>query len=105
MVDERAICGARNNADWYELAFSAHGLEYQRKEHASVAHDLPPPYYSNSTVLSPDQTEEITSELVEIAARFGGVMGLKDSFCQLDLTENGLKRFSRQLGYGGRAVI
>ncbi|MEP6065916.1 MAG: hypothetical protein ABJ246_08775 [Paracoccaceae bacterium] len=91
MVDKRAICGARNNADWYEIVFSAHGLKYQRQEHAFVAHDLPPPYYSKLTVLSPNQAEAITKELIKLAKQFDGVLGLKDSFCQLDLTDNGFE--------------
>lgn len=91
MTDERAVCGAKNNADWYEAMFSAQGLRYHRKEHAFVAQDSPPPYYSEMTVLSPDQIEAVISELGMLAERFAGVMGLKDSFCQLDLTKNGFE--------------
>jgi hypothetical protein len=91
MLDERAICGARNNADWYEAVFSVHGLRYHRAAYAFVADEVPPPYYSNLTVLSPDENAAITSELADMADRHNGFMSLKDSFCQLDLAKNGFE--------------
>ncbi len=90
MVDERAICGARNNADLYESVFSVHGLEYHRSAYSFVADDVPPPYYSALTVLSPNDAA-IMSELANLARRLGGVMGIKDSFCRLDLASNGFE--------------
>lgn len=91
MVDERAICSARNNADWYEAMFSVHGLRYRRLAYAFVAKDNPPPYYPKLTVLSADDDAAIKAELVDLARRFDGVMGIKDSFCQLDLSKNGFE--------------
>lgn len=90
-VDDKAICGARNNADWYEAVFSAHGLRYRRLAYAFVAEDVPPPYYSKLTVLSPDQNAKILPELVKLARHFDGTLGIKDSFCQLDLGLNGFE--------------
>ena len=91
MIDERAICGARNNADWYETMFTVHGLKYSRKSYAFLAEDVPPPYYSQLTVLSPDKEATVISELALLAERSKGVLGLKDSFCQLDLVKNGFR--------------
>jgi hypothetical protein len=90
-VDERAIVGARNNADWYETVFAAHGLRYERLPYAFVGYDPSPRYYSDLTVLAPDQTDPIVTELAKSAARFGGNVGVKDSFCQLELEDNGFQ--------------
>ncbi len=90
-VDDRAICGAKNNADLYEAVFSAHDLRYRRLAFAFVAEDVPPPYYSNLTVLSPDENANILPELSKLAKHFDGTLGLKDSFCQLDLSLNGFE--------------
>jgi len=91
MIDERAICGARNNADWYEAVFSTHGLRYRRVGFAFVGEDVPPPYYSNLTVLSPDENTKVLTELAKLASKFDGTLGLKDSFCQLELGPNGFE--------------
>lgn len=90
-IDDRAICGARNNADWYEAVFSAHGLRYRRLAFAFVAEDVAPPYYSELTVLSPDENANVLPELAKLARRIDGTLGLKDSFCQLDIGLNGLE--------------
>lgn len=87
-VDIRAISGAKNNADWYEALFSAHGLRYRRLSFAFIAEDVPPPYYSKLTVLSPNENEKILPELASLAREFDGVLDVKDSFCQLDLDQN-----------------
>ncbi|MEL6595830.1 MAG: hypothetical protein AAFQ47_07825 [Pseudomonadota bacterium] len=90
-VDNRAICGAINNADWYEAVFSAHGLRYRRLAFAFVAEDTPPPYYSKLTVLSPEENANVLLELAKLATRFAGTLSLKDSFCQLGLAQNGFE--------------
>ena len=46
---------ARNNADWYEAMFAAHGLAYERSDKAFIGLDAPPPYYSNITLQAPNQ--------------------------------------------------
>lgn len=56
-----------------------------------MATDTPPPYYSKLTVLDPDQTDAVVSDLVALADRFDGVVGLKDSFCRLDLAQDGFE--------------
>ncbi|WP_299735712.1 hypothetical protein [uncultured Roseobacter sp.] len=88
-VDHRAVIAAHNNADLYEAMFSAHGLAYQRLPFAFVGKDRPLPFYSNLTVLSPDHETEIIQEIKDMAAQFEGVVGLKDSFCHLDLAAHG----------------
>ena len=90
-IDERAICGAGNNADWYEAVFAIHGLKYDRRPYAFVGQDNAPPYHSDLTVLAPDKTALIRSELANLAKRFDGMVGLKDSFSQLDLEQNGFE--------------
>jgi hypothetical protein len=90
-VDQRAIAAAANNADLYEAVFASRGLRFTRYDHAFVGHDCPPPYYSNLTVLLPGRTEEIMGHLSELARIFGGVVGCKDSFCELDLHGNGFE--------------
>ena len=90
-VDERAIMAAGNNADLYEAMFSSQGLRYQRLPFAFVGHDEPPPYYSNLTILSPDRADEIVGHIKTLAERFGGAVGVKDSFCRLELEPNGFR--------------
>jgi hypothetical protein len=88
-VDDRAVLAANNNADLYEAMFASKGLRYDRRHHAFVGKDTPPPYYSNLTVLAPDHNDAVTRELLVLAAQFGGNIGLKDSFCELNLQGNG----------------
>jgi hypothetical protein len=89
--DARAILAARNNADLYVAVFEAHGLRYDRLPAVFVGRDRPPPYYSNLTVCSPDRGAEVFAEVQRLAVRFGGTVGLKDSFCELDLRANGFE--------------
>ena len=64
---------------------------FERVPYAFVGHDRPPPYYSNLTTLDPDHTYAIPQELARFALKFGGVLGLKDSFCLLELEKNGFE--------------
>ncbi|MEL6573269.1 MAG: hypothetical protein AAFQ64_16520 [Pseudomonadota bacterium] len=91
-IDERAIYGAQNNADLYEAVFDAHGLRHDKLPYAFVGQDCPPPYYSNLTILAPNQTKAVVSELSKLAVRFNGTIGLKDSFCELQLEQNGFEK-------------
>ena len=85
----RARLAAANNADLYEAVFAAHGVACARRAHALVAKGHPPPYYSDLTVLAPGHADEVTGELAGIAARKGGPVGVKDSFCELVLAAEG----------------
>ncbi len=89
--DPRAITAAKNNADWYQTMFEAHGLRYKRLPFSFVGIDRPLPYYSNLTVLQPGHGVEIRSELTRLANSISPVLGLKDSFCELTLAENGFE--------------
>jgi hypothetical protein len=82
--DERAILAAGNNADLYQSVFQAHGLAYDRRPFAFVGRDRPPPYYSNMTVTSPGAVSDVVAEINDLAVRFDGAVGLKDSFCEVD---------------------
>ena len=88
--DERAILAANNNAELYEAMFQAWGLQYERDDFAFVGRDRPPPFFSNLTVLVPGARDDIISHLRGLAPRFGGSVGLKDSFCEFDPQANGL---------------
>jgi hypothetical protein len=90
-IDPRAVIAAHNNADLYAAMFASHDLAYERLPYAFVGRDRPPPYYSNLTVLSPGHSDEIAAQLHKLADRFNGVVGLKDSFCELDLEANGFE--------------
>ncbi|WP_424927538.1 hypothetical protein [Amaricoccus tamworthensis] len=90
-VDDRALMAAGNNADWYAVMFRAHGLEHERMSFAFVGRDRPPPYYSNLTVLRPGHANGIVRLVAELAQAHGGKVGLKDSFCELDLEGNGFQ--------------
>jgi len=90
-VDERAVSGAKNNADLYEAMFRSHGLAYERWPFAFVGRDRPPPYYSNLTVLSHDSHDDVMAQLADLASRFEGAVGVKDSFCRLRLEGNGFR--------------
>lgn len=88
-VDPRAVMAANNNADLYEAVFRSQGLEYTRLPYAFVGADRPPPYYSNLTVLAPGNGDAVVARLADLARQFGGSVGLKDSFGELDLRDNG----------------
>lgn len=87
-IAQRAIIAAHNNADWYEAMFTSHRLRFERQSYAFIGHDKPPPYYSNRTTLDPQNAHLIPEELSKLAKSFEGAIGLKDSYCLLDLEEN-----------------
>lgn len=89
-IDERALTAARNNADWYEAMFAAHGLRYVRRPYAFVGQDGALPFHSNLTGVAPDQEAAIIRELAGLVSRFERVV-VKDSFCQLELEQNGFR--------------
>lgn len=88
-VDERAVIAANNNADLYEAIFSSQGVPFERLPFAFVGRGNPPPYYSNLTVLSPGNVDDVVLQIKALAKKHNGTIGLKDSFCQLDLQVNG----------------
>lgn len=88
-IDPRTIIAANNSADLYEAMFASQGLAFTRFPFAFVALDTPPPYYSDLTVQSPDHPTELMAEIKRSALRFKGRVGIKDSFCQLDLAAFG----------------
>lgn len=90
-VDPRAILAAHNNADLYAAMFASQGLIFDRLPYAFVGKDLPPPFYSNLTVLVPGHGDEIVVQLRALAQKFDDVIGLKDSFCELELAANGFE--------------
>lgn len=85
-VDQRAVIAANNNADLYEAMFSSQGLRFKR---LPLGTDHPPPYYSNLTVLSPNHADDIVLQIKSLATKFNGKIGVKDSFCRLNLGANG----------------
>ena len=84
-VDQRAIIAANNNAHLYEAMFDAHGLRHTRLPFAFLGQDAPPPSYSNLTILAPNQQDDCRAEIAKLAQVFAGRVGLKDSFCQMEL--------------------
>jgi hypothetical protein len=90
-VDPRAILAAKNNADLYAAMSASQRLGYERLTHAFVGRDRPLPYYSNLTVLAPGHADKIAAQLRALAQTFDGVIGVKDSFCELDLQANGFE--------------
>lgn len=90
-VDPRAVIAANNNADLYAAMFGSHGLAYDRLPYAFAGKDRPPPFYSNLTVLAPGHGDEIVVQLRALAQKFNGSIGLKDSFCELELQANGFE--------------
>lgn len=91
MSDSHAILAAQNNADLYALMFQAHGLDFDRRDYAFVGLDMPPPYYSNLTILEPGRSEDILDTLRQLSTRFGGRIGFKDSFCELEFHNFGFQ--------------
>ena len=88
-VDPRAIMAASNNADLYAAVFSAHGLDFARKPYGFIGQDRAPPFYSNLSVSLPGHADTVTSELRALSEKFDVGIGVKDSFCELALKENG----------------
>jgi hypothetical protein len=91
MHDPRAALAAGNNADMYEAMFASWRLRCRRSRVAFIGEDVPPPYYSNLTVLSPGHQNDFLSELRRTAGRLGGRVGFKDSFVEFDLADNGFR--------------
>lgn len=89
--DPRVSLAAANNADLYQAVFRGHGLRFRRSDIAFVALDRPPPYYSQMTVLSPDDPEAILEEIDALAQRTESTVGLKDGFATLDLAACGFE--------------
>ncbi|WP_144409446.1 hypothetical protein [Martelella endophytica] len=78
---------AGNNADLYEAVFAAHGLRYERQPYAFIAIDPPPPFYAHLTVLRPGHADAVRERTEQLRQRFDDPIGVKDSFCELDATE------------------
>lgn len=91
MVDSRALQAAQNNADLYALVFHAHGLRFARRAYAFVGLDQPPPYYSNLTTLACDHSEDVLDTLRDLSNRFGGKIGFKDSFSEIEFHDFGFQ--------------
>ena len=70
---------------------AAHGLAFERSAAVFVGRDPPPPFYSNLTILRPGSSPEVLKELQWLAERFGGSIGVKDSFCEHDLGDAGFR--------------
>ncbi len=85
-MTDRAVIAANNNADLYQIMFAAHGRRYIRKDHAFIAVDQPPPYYSQMTILDRVSDAILMQEFNQLTQHFDVPIGLKDSFNQLDLT-------------------
>lgn len=83
--------GAGNNADLYAAMFCAWGLRFARLPYAFVGKDVPPPYYSNLTVLSEGHADDVLNELRLSAEQRDSHIGFKDSFCEFDVRD---ERFS-----------
>lgn len=90
-VDDRAVIAANNNADLYAAMFQAHDLAYRRTPFFFVGDDPPPPYYSDLTVLAPGHVDEIDRQLDILTGQGGNAIGVKDSFCELNLEALGLE--------------
>lgn len=90
-IDPRAVIATNNNGDLYAAMFGCHALAFERLPYAFVGRDRPLPYYSNLTVLSPGHSDEIAEQLRKLADRFNGVVGLKDSFCEMELEAKGFE--------------
>ncbi|UWR22301.1 hypothetical protein [Sulfitobacter sp. S190] len=91
-IDDRALIGARNNADLYEAVFRAHGLRFRRPPHAFFAVDKPPPYYATVSLTAPIDPGSFLAELADTASLHGRTLTVKDSFDQLDLGPFGFER-------------
>ncbi|MCZ6637843.1 MAG: hypothetical protein O7C66_06565, partial [Alphaproteobacteria bacterium] len=90
-IDHRAVLAANNNADLYQAVFIAHGLRYRREPHAFLGLDDAPPYYSNMTTLTPQDTSRQRAELNKLSSEFRGGFGVKDGFCRLHLADSGYR--------------
>ena len=88
MTDPRASLAAMNNADLYQAVFDCRHLRYRRTDRSFMAVDAPPPYYAHMTVTKPLTAGELGDELAVLARHRGG-LGVKDSFCRLDLSDHG----------------
>ena len=83
---------ANNNADLCQAIFSAHGQRFRRLPYAFWNMDTPPPYYPNFVTLLRANLDEKMSELRTLSGCHDGKLGVKDSFCELDLTAYGFSR-------------
>lgn len=90
-VDTRAVVAAHNNADLYQLVFSAHNLDYSVESYAFIGLDPPPSYYSNLTTLSPTETEAQRAAIHQFSQQFADSFTLKDGFSLLELEPDGFR--------------
>jgi hypothetical protein len=90
--DPRVTMAACSNADLYSAMFAAAGRRYQRLPYAFIAVDAPLPYYSDMTVTGEGHKADIIRHLGQLVQMRGGSIGLKDSFCELDLHAHGFAK-------------
>lgn len=90
-IDPRATIAARNNADLYQLVFSAHNLNYLVESYAFIGLDPSPPYYSDLTTLSHTDTEEQLAAIHQLRLQSVNGVGVKDGFSLLALEREGFK--------------
>jgi hypothetical protein len=91
VTDERALLAAANNADHFAAMFTAHERTFDRDGATFLCHKAPPPYHSNLTILAPGGGALVPARLQWLSERFGGRIGLKDSYCELELAEHGFR--------------
>ena len=90
-ADPRAERAARNNADWYQAMFEAHGLGFERTDVAFRALDRTPAYHSALTIQSSEAGADIEGLVESMSTRDG--FTVKDSFRALDLERLSLVPF------------
>jgi hypothetical protein len=90
MADELTIQAARNNAEWCDAVCCAYGVPGEIFDDLWMNLHPTPPFYPNAVTLTENGSEIQTEHIRELLkSGITADIGIKDSFCSLDLAPLG----------------
>jgi hypothetical protein len=91
MPSPETLSSVRNNVDWYDAIFRAHGLSGGVADGLWSSPDRAPPYYSNAVTVAPSEVRAQLAALRGLGAVVSPPWSVKDSFSVLDLEPLGFR--------------
>ena len=91
MLDDRSVRAARNNAEWCDAVFCAHGNPGEFHDDIWLNRKPVPRFYSNAGTLAEPSPRQLALIDELIAARLPSGWTVKDSFSMLDLESRGFR--------------
>jgi len=83
---------ARNNVDWHDAIFRAHGLRGTTVDGLWLSRAAAPPYYANAVTVSGFPVDRQMAWLRDLGSVLSPPWSVKDSFSALDLSPLGFRR-------------